>query len=134
MKDYISLICTTDNDTLGEILFVYKLEGIYAESVNGVIVGTDGEDNSNNTLCIVPYKIKGSSGETYVKPKAWEALSISGKESKYTLREGDILLINQTPVNCKSIEEIKQKYDDIYTIQMIKDFNKVYPHFELTCR
>ena len=134
MRDYISLVCATDNSQLGEVLFVYKLTGVYAEIVKGEIIDTDGENNSNNTLCIVPYNKKGADGEIYLKPKAWEALNLSSKQSKYTFREGDLVLINQTPTDCKSIEEIKQKYDDCFTIQMIRDYNKVYPHFELVCR
>lgn len=131
-KDYISLICKTDNPTLGEVLLVYKISGIYSETVNGVIMDTDGEDTSNNTLIIVPYKAK--CNETYIKPKAWEKLALSAKEQFYTFREGDVVLINQTPVGCKSLEEIKQKYDDCYAIQTIKDFDKVLKHFELICR
>lgn len=131
-KDYISLICKTDNPTLGEVLLVYQISGIYSETVNGVIMDTDGEDTSNSTLVIVPYKVK--CNETYIKPKAWEKLALSAKEQFYTFREGDVVLINQTPVGCKSLEEIKQKYDDCYAIQTIKDFDKIMKHFELICR
>ncbi|MEE3415320.1 MAG: hypothetical protein VZR53_08120 [Prevotella sp.] len=131
-KDYISLICKTDNPTLGEVLLVYQISGIYSETVNGVIMNTDGEDTSNSTLVIVPYKAK--CNETYIKPKAWEKLALSAKEQFYTFREGDVILINQTPVGCKSLEEIKQKYDDCYAIQTIKDFDKIMKHFELICR
>lgn len=131
-KDYISLICKTDNPTLGEVLLVYRISGIYSETVNGIVMDTDGEDTSNSTLVIVPYKAK--CNEAYIKPKAWEKLALSAKEQFYTFREGDVILINQTPVGCKSLEEIKQKYDDCYAIQTIKDFDKIMKHFELICR
>lgn len=134
MKDYISLICITDDTTLGEVLFVYKLEGVYTEIKSGVSINSDGEEVQNNTLVIVPYKVKTSQGETYLKPKAWEALPRLQKETKYTFREGDVILINQTPENCSTLEQVKQKYDDCYTIQAIKDFNKVYKHYELICK
>lgn len=131
-KDYISLICKTDNETLGEVLFVYQISGIYSETVDGIIVNTDGKDTSNNTLIIVPYKAK--CNETYIKPKEWENLTLSAKEQFYTFREGDVILINQTPTGCNSLEEIRQKYDNCYEIQTIKDFDKVIKHFELICR
>lgn len=131
-KDFISLICLHDDATLGEMLYVYKISGVYSETVDGVIVQTDKEDTSDNTLCIVPYSAKCS--ETYIKPKAWEALTRLQKENHYTFREGDVILINQTPVGCKSLEEIKQKYDDCYTIQTIKNLDKVLKHFELICK
>lgn len=132
MSDSISLICVHNDETQGEMLFVYNLSGVYTETVDGVIVDSDGEDTSNNTLCIVPYDVDCT--EDYIKPKAWEALDNTSKAKYYTFREGDVIVINNMPYDCTTIEEIKAKYDDCYTIQAVRNFNKIMRHFELVCK
>lgn len=132
MKDYISLICTIDDAVLGEVLFVYTIDKVYVETVLGASTDNEGMDTSNNTFAIIPFNAK--TVDEYISPKKWERLSKSAKENKYTFRVGDIILVNDIPVNCKSVDEIKQKYDNVYTIQAIKTFDKINPHFELTCR
>lgn len=130
--DYISLICTAENATLGEVVYIYKIENVYTEAVSGVRVDNEGDDNDNGTLVIIPSPAKCS--EAYLTPKQWEKLTVSQKGDYFTYRLGDYVLINETPVGCTSLEEIKSKYDNMFAIQKIKEFNKLLPHFELICR
>lgn len=130
--DFISLICPTKNIEGKTILMVYKISGVYTEKVYGINRAEDGQTPINNTLVVVPYNAKCT--EKYVSPKTWESLSENEKLNYYTFREGDTVMIKQEPVDCTSLEEIKEKYDGVYTIQGIKDFDKISPHFEITCK
>ena len=132
MRDYISLCCAASDPTLGDSVIVYQIKGVYAEEIVGVNRSDDGQEPVNNTLVVVPFNAK--CDENYVSPKVWENMNISQKRHNYTFKEGDTILVNQTPSGVTTIEQIKNKYDDCFDIQGIKKFDKVYPHFELTCK
>lgn len=134
MTDYISLICPykTGQNNDQDALMMYKIKNVYTEIGRGINRSDDGQQPVNDTLVVIPAQARCS--ESYMKPKAWESGTELTKEHNYTLREGDVVVINETPVGCTTLEDIKAKYDDVFTIQGIKEFNKIYPHFELTCK
>ena len=127
MRDYITLICPFEN-----LLYTYKLSKVYAEEAVGISVNKEGEEVRNNTLVVIPFKCICS--ETYKEPKEWEKLSQANKQKYYTIREGDTIMVNTTPSGVSSLEEIKNKYDRVYDVQAIKRFDKVFPHWEVTCK
>ena len=95
-------------------------------------------DTSNNTkvLIIVPYKAdsagayvnSGSDKKYYLKPKSWKE-----NTDYFTIQIGfDFIIVGDySHLTNISLNDIKNKVDDVFVINEVKDFSDDLKHFEI---
>lgn len=126
--------------------YLYSADEYSKTLINNVeiqpIYKTDPQTNSteNNTkvLIIVPYKADsdgayvndGDDKKYYLKPKSWKE-----NTNYFTIQIGfDFIVVGDyLDMTDVSLNDIKNKVDDVFVVNEVKDFSDDLKHFEIMC-
>lgn len=99
---------------------------------------TNDAQNNTKVLIIVPYKAdsggvyvnSGSDIKYYLKPKSWKE-----NTDYFTIQNGfDFIIVGDySHLTNISLNDIKNKVDDVFVINEVKDFSDDLKHFEIMC-
>lgn len=129
--DTISIFEDIDTDE-GSKVIQYIISGVYFEASIGATLDKDGERKSYNATVIIPERYKCSEG--YMRPRAWERLSFEEKLDNFTLHDGQVVALIDHVIQCGSINDIINEYDDVYRVIGVEHYRGVLPHFEVLCK
>ena len=105
----------------------YEIEKVFWDDSKGVNLSL-GYENADDVNIFIPKIQNDMSG--YIKPKFYIGLN-----DTWTLNNGDFIVKGQTFENqVSSIKELKEKYNDVFTITLVddKDFGSAnMHHFEI---
>ena len=105
----------------------YEIENVFWDDSKGVNLNK-GYENADDVNIFIPKDKNDMSGYT-------ESKFYIGLNNTWTLRNGDFIVKGQTFENqVSSIKELKEKYNDVFTITLVddKDFgSKNMHHFEI---
>ena len=105
----------------------YEIENVFWDDSKGVNLNK-GYENADDVNVYIPKDKNDMSGYT-------ESKFYIGLNNTWTLRNGDFIVKGQTFENqVSSIKELKEKYNDVFTITLVddKDFgSKNMQHFEI---
>lgn len=105
----------------------YEIENVFWDDSKGVNLNL-GYENADDVNIFIP-KDKNDMSD-YIEPKFYIGLN-----NTWTLNNGDLIVKGQTFENqVSSIKELKEKYNDVFTITLVddKDFgSKNMHHFEI---
>lgn len=79
-------------------------------------LASGGQIASDQARVFIPFRC----GAAYIKPKAWQALSV--KTGKWTLQEGDIIVngaVTDEITTSFTVTALKAKYDDVLAITSV---------------
>lgn len=128
-SDSVSILDTAkDGDGVDRIL-QYILRGVYLERSSGVTIDKDGEKRAYNCTLFVPQSVR--CDDTYIEPKAWEALPFSDKLTNYTFRPTQLIVGTDKVLTVETLNEVMNKEQVVFQVIGVDYLTKVIPHFEV---
>lgn len=100
-----------------------------------------GASNNNEIIIYIPFSVY-SESKTYLRPKAYEALSDTERDCYYTLNAGDIIIrgiidFELTGEQGSNLKVLSENYDDISTVSNVitYDFGSDnLKHWKVVCK
>lgn len=97
----------------------------------GANVDTNGKINIDNTLCMIRHD---SLPKPYLEPKEWVKVAENKKQNYFTFQEGDVIVKGEVTENVISFEELNKKYDNVFKISDVTNFDFGLKHFEVNAK
>lgn len=148
----ITIFCHNHSD-LGDTWFPYVIRGVYTSKNRGYALKTYGADYSDSIAVHIPYKQESDGividGNKFLNPKEWDAVPLSEKDGKITLKGGQnfdfvylgdysaigaMTMIHDNDYRYGFYDYFKKQFDDVYAVAMVSGPFTVIKHFELICR
>lgn len=102
-----------------ESYIITQIKDVFFEKIRGIADSENGIKKEDNINVYIPTDSLSKLEKNYKLPK--EFINSKERDKYYTFKPKDIVIKGLIDDNNVTLKELKEKYDDVYTIQSVSD-------------